>query len=164
MRGRANVVVVSDGVGVDALREFKQRDCLDNLLILPLQPYDRLSEVMGAADVLVAVIDADAGRFSVPSKVQSYLCARRPIILSAPVENHAATVVAREDAGIVVDPGAPNAAVAAAERLYADPTLRAQLADNGRRYAERAYDLHAVADKFERVFEAACGRRAVTGR
>ena len=60
--------------------------------------------MLASADVLVSVLEAEAGHFSVPSKVQSYLCAERAILLAAPHANLAAAIVARENAGLVVEP------------------------------------------------------------
>ena len=102
VRGRARVVVVGQGSGMAALAAAG----LENLLLLPLQPVERLREVLAAADVAVAVIEPDAGAFSVPSKVQSYLCAGRAVLLAAPAANLAARVVRGEGAGVVVEPGA----------------------------------------------------------
>jgi colanic acid biosynthesis glycosyl transferase WcaI len=44
----------------------------------------RTAQVLAASDVLIAIIDSEAGSFAVPSKVQSYLCAGRPVLLAAP--------------------------------------------------------------------------------
>jgi colanic acid biosynthesis glycosyl transferase WcaI len=104
--------------------------------------------------VLVAVIEADAGTYSVPSKVQSYLCAGRPILLAAPSENLAARVVARENAGIVVAPDGSDF-MAAAIRLRHDNELRAEQGANGRAYAERAFDMIKIVDAFEETLCAA---------
>ena len=101
VRGRARVVVVGQGSGMAALAAAG----LENLVLLPLQPVERLREVLAAADVAVAVIEPDAGAFSVPSKVQSYLCAGRAVLLAAPAANLAARVVRGEAAGVVVEPG-----------------------------------------------------------
>ena len=65
--GREDVVcgVVSEGLG----RAFLERQPKAAALqLFDFQPYSRLSEVLAAADVLVAVIEPDASRFSVPSK------------------------------------------------------------------------------------------------
>ena len=69
---------------------------LKNLTTLPLQTFGVYAEVLGSADVLVGMIEPDAGRFSVPSKILSYLCACRPIVLSAPLDNLAATIIDSE--------------------------------------------------------------------
>ena len=69
------MVVVAQGAGMKLLEDAKAKRRLDSLRLLPLQPIARFPEVLAAGDVLVAVIEADAGTYSVPSKVQSYLCA-----------------------------------------------------------------------------------------
>ena len=152
VRGRANVVVVSHGVGVDYLREEKHKQSLENLVLLPLQPFEDLPKVLATSDVTVATIEPDAGMFSVPSKVQSYLCAGRPILLAAPRENLSANVILRSEAGHVVEPTDSSGFLNAAQRLLMDTAGRARFAANGRRFATDNYDIGIVADKFESVF------------
>jgi glycosyltransferase involved in cell wall biosynthesis len=105
--------------------------------------------------VLTAVIERDAGAFSVPSKVLSYLCAGRPILLAAPGANLVAKTVTTIGAGSVADPDDQNAWLAAAANLIAEPALRARMGAAGRAYAEANFDLDRVADRFEAIFTAA---------
>jgi colanic acid biosynthesis glycosyl transferase WcaI len=128
---------------------------LQGLKLLPLQSAEDLPQVLAAADVLVAMIDNEAGRFAVPSKVQSYLCAGRPILLAAPRENLAARTVVRANAGIVVEPDDTEGFLAAAAKLRAEPDLRARLGANGRAYAEHTFNLDRIADVFEEVLSGA---------
>jgi glycosyltransferase involved in cell wall biosynthesis len=97
------------------------------------------------------VLDPEAGAFSVPSKVLTYLCAGRPLLAALPADNLAARVVERSGGGIVVPPRDAQALVAAAEELSADPERRAELGRAARAYAERTFDLAAIADRFEQV-------------
>ncbi|WP_203290894.1 glycosyltransferase family 4 protein [Maricaulis parjimensis] len=157
--GLADMVVVAFGVGKDALESVKARDGLDRLHLLPLQPFDRFAEVLGSADVLTAVIEEEAGEFSVPSKVLSYLCAGRPIILSAPKDNLAAQIIAQSGAGIVVGPGDTDGFVTAAQSYLDNPAEAARAGKAGRAYAEANFDLDRVADRFEAVFERALSAR-----
>jgi glycosyltransferase involved in cell wall biosynthesis len=149
--GQANIVVVAQGVGVAALVSAKEKWRLDNLIVLPLQPFEQLSNVLAGADVAIAVIEASAGVFSVPSKVQSYLCAGRPILLAAPPENLAAQVVRKAKAGVVVSPEDRDSFVNAALHLLRDDALRDDASKNGREYALRTYRIERVADRFEAV-------------
>ena len=155
-----SVVAVAEGVGVRHLTLAQTAQGLRGLKILPLQPAEDLPQVLAASDVLVAMIDDEAGHFAVPSKVQSYLCAGRPILLAAPRENLAARTVVRANAGIVVQPDDTEGFLAAAEKLRADPHLRAKLGANGRAYAESTFNLERIADVFEKVLSGA----AETGR
>ena len=84
-----HLTVVNEGPAVDVLRDEAER--LDvPITLLPFQPYERLPEVLGSGDVLVVLLDASAGAFSVPSKTLSYLCAGRPVLGLMPAENLAA--------------------------------------------------------------------------
>jgi glycosyltransferase involved in cell wall biosynthesis len=151
------IVVVAAGTGVAALQTAKQERNLDNLMLLGLQAFKDLPEVMGAADVLAAMIEPDAGQFSVPSKVNSYLCARRPILLASPQENLAARIVSTSGAGLTVDSRDNAGWIAAAKALMGDADLRKKLADSGRAYAEDNFDIGRVTDRFEAVIASAMG-------
>jgi glycosyltransferase involved in cell wall biosynthesis len=141
------VVVASEGLGADWLRERP----LDNLLLLGFQPYDELPDVLGTGDVLLVILERDAGRFAVPSKVLSYLCAGRPLLAALPSDNLAAKVVEASGAGLLVEPDDADGFVDRAQRLLGDPELRGRLGAAGRAYAERTFDVGAIADRFEEV-------------
>ena len=145
----AVVAVVSEGPGADWLATHGADE--PGLRLLPYQPYERLPEVLASADVLVALLEPDAGSFSVPSKVLTYLCAGRPLLVSVSEDNLAARVVERSRGGLVVPPSDSAALVASAGALHADADRRNELGLRARAYAERAFDLEAIADRFERV-------------
>ena len=145
------VVVVSQGLGADWLRRRQDELGLENLLVLPFARFEELPDVMGAADVLLAVLEPDAGVFSVPSKVLAYLCAARPVVLAVPPENLAARLVLEHGAGLVVPPTDVRGFVEAVASLVDDPARRQELGCNARAYAERAFPIEPIADAFERV-------------
>lgn len=142
-----DMVVVGFGVGADRLAQRGAE--LPNLKVLPLQPFADFPQVLASADVLVAVIEADAGEFSVPSKVLSYLCAGRPIVLAAPGDNLAARIIRESGAGLVVAPEDKDGFVTAVRSLLSDPEKAAQMGRAARAYAEQNFDLDRVADRFD---------------
>lgn len=160
--GLADMVVVASGVGQTALETAKSGGGLDALHLLPLQPFERFAEVLATADVLTAVIEAEAGEFSVPSKVLSYLCAGRPIVLSAPPDNLAARILTDSGAGTVVPPGDPDGFVDAVRAYLSDPDQAARAGEAGRRYAETHFDLDRVADRFEAVIKSALAHKVMS--
>ena len=147
------VVVVSEGIGADWLRANGAG--LPNLVLLPFQDFATLPQVVATGDVLMAVLEPDAGIYSVPSKVLTYLCAGRPLLAAMPAENLASRILARENAGIVVPAGDRAGFVAAAERLAGDPALRAALGRNALAYADRSFDIGAVARRIAGIATAA---------
>jgi len=113
--------------------------------------YKELPEVLAAADVLLALLEKDAGVFAVPSKVLTSLCAKRPLLLAMPLENLAARIVDKNEAGIVVEPENVSVFLEGAERLKEDKKLREQMGKNGRRYAEEHFDIGKITDRFEAI-------------
>ncbi len=147
------VVVISAGAGMDYLQGRKQELGLENLVLMGFQPFADLPDVMATADVLLAILEPEAGVFSVPSKVLSYLCAGRALLLAVPPENLAAKIVKKADAGIVVSPSDMAAFIEGAVSLMGDAERRDSMGSNGRTYAEQAFDITRIAERFVRVFE-----------
>ncbi len=145
------VVLVSEGIGRKVLEDLKQKEGLDNLLLFDFQPYSRLPEVLGSADVLLASVEADSSSFCVPSKILSYLCAGRPVLISLPMQNLAARVVSRAGAGYICNPGDDAAFLNHAQNLYEDREACAKMGLNARVYAEVTFDIKHIAGVFESV-------------
>jgi glycosyltransferase involved in cell wall biosynthesis len=152
------IVVITDGVGRNYLERMPK---LRNLLLLPFQPYEQLPQVLASADILIATLEADAGQFAVPSKILAYLCAERPILMAAPKENLASSILERSKGGVVVDPNDESAWISAARQLIANPQLRRHMAENARSYAERTFDIETIAATFEHVLISALNRASV---
>ncbi len=155
------LVVVTEGDAEAVLRDEAAR--LDvPLTLLPFQPYERLPEVLGSGDVLVVVLEQDAGAFSVPSKTLSYLCAGRPVLGLMPEENLAARLVSSID-GCVLPPQESSTGPAArwVTEVLADPERRLQLGLKARELAEREFALGTCADRFEALLSRSCGPVAV---
>lgn len=154
-----NLLVISEGVGADLLREIAGHR--PEVRILGYQPAEDLSAVLGSADVLVALLEPDAARFSVPSKVLSYLSAGRPIVALVPADNPAASDV-RAAGGCAVEPSAAGVErasswIASVGRDRAELTGHARAA---REFAERRFDIEDIGARFESIFAAAVATRA----
>jgi glycosyltransferase involved in cell wall biosynthesis len=154
------VIVVSEGIGADHVARVAASERLDNLVVLPFQPYDALPDVLASADVLVVVLEAGAGIYSVPSKLLTYLCAGRAVLGAIPLDNLAARIVARAGAGLVAAPGDLPGFLGAAETLLAAPARRDAAAAAARIYAERSFDIAAITTRFETVLGATTAQRS----
>jgi colanic acid biosynthesis glycosyl transferase WcaI len=143
----SHVVVVSEGRG----REWLEAEAGDvaSLTLLDYQPYEQLPDMLASADVLLVVLESNASRYSVPSKVLNYLCAGRPVLALLPPDNAVANMVEAAQAGIVVAPGDADAASSALKNLLSSPEARAAMGSAARGYAERTFDVERVGDRFE---------------
>lgn len=144
----SKVVVTSEGPGREYLDKRLRISPSCHLSTMNFQPYRRLPEALSASDVLVAIIDSESSRFAVPSKVLSYLCVGRPVLLASPADNLAAEIVNQAGAGIVVDPGDTKGFVEAGRLLRQEESLRRRFGANARRYALEKFDIAQIADRF----------------
>ena len=151
-RPQAVVVVVSEGPAAEWVRETAAGEALDRLIVLPFQPFEVYSEVLGSAEVVISVLEPDAGSFSVPSKVLSYLSAGRAIVLSAPADNLASRIVSGAGAGITTAPGETARFIGAVRSLLEDQDARSACERSARAYAERTFDIVAIGSRFEAIF------------
>ena len=142
------IVVATQGPGAEFLKRGVKERSIGNLTILPWQPYERLPEVLSCADILTAIIEPDAGLFSVPSKILSCFCAGRPLVASIPAGNLAAQTIERAKSGFVVEPGDEDGFIARIDQLLASPGLAEELGRNGRAYAEETFDISRIAERF----------------
>jgi glycosyltransferase involved in cell wall biosynthesis len=150
-RGEVRVLVISEGLGADFLRGQKEQLKLANLEIMPYQPFVNLPDVLGSADVLLALLEPEAGVFSVPGKVLSHLCAGRPQVGLIPRENRATKVINESRGGIAVDTCNAGAFIDAVVRLVESPEERAILGRNARAHAEREFNIARIGEVFEQM-------------
>jgi glycosyltransferase involved in cell wall biosynthesis len=152
---QVKIMVISEGPGADYLARCKADESLSNLEILPFQPFKDVPDINAAADVLVAILETDAGIFSVPSKVLTYLCAGRPLLAAIPSQNLASRIISEGRAGLAVEPADMNGFLAAARELRQNPARREDCSRAARAYAEENFNVETIASRFESCFEAA---------
>ena len=147
----ASMVVISQGEAADDLTEIAATQQIP-LTVLPFQPADDLPFVLGSADVLVALLEPDATKFSIPSKVLSYMAAGRPILGLMPGDNPAAIDI-KDSGGFVADPSDVGAKSATAwlSELAADRGLVEQIGHRTRAIAEQKFDVDGVARQFDAI-------------
>jgi glycosyltransferase involved in cell wall biosynthesis len=109
-------VFVGGGVARSSL-ETRARDMnLENVKFLPRQPQTAMGKIFALADaLLVHLKDDPLFRITVPSKTQAYLYMGKPIIMA--MRGDAADLVKQSGAGIICEPGNPQAMANAVEAL-----------------------------------------------
>ncbi|MDF2142045.1 WcaI family glycosyltransferase [Paenirhodobacter sp. CAU 1674] len=123
---------------------------LPNIRFFPLQPVEKLSDLVGMADIHLLPQIKDAADLVLPSKLTNMLASGRPVVATADPGTALAAEV--ESAGLVVAPGDADAASAAIERLLIDSDLRAQLGAEARRRAEERWDMSAILARLQYEF------------
>lgn len=152
--------IVGDGAARADLVAQASRLALRNVSFIPLQPHERLPEVLATADVSVVSLKRGLGAGSLPSKALSILASGRPLLASIDEGTDLQRIVQASNAGVWVPPGSPTAIADAVLALKRDSSLREDLARNGRRYALENHSIQSAADRFEQLLRMAVSNRA----
>jgi glycosyltransferase involved in cell wall biosynthesis len=132
-------VMVGDGSRHNWAKQEAETRGLDNLVFPGRFPVEAMPALMGkAAALLVTLADTEIFRLTIPSKVQAYMAAGRPVV--ACLNGAGAELVREAGAGVVV-PAEDGVALARAIRaLHAEPApARAAMGARGRRYYEEHF-------------------------
>lgn len=150
----AQLVVVSTGVGADMIRQEAAGRA--DVVQLDFQPNEDLPDVLASGDVLVALLEPDASRFSVPSKVCSYLAAGRPVLALTPEDNPCTPLVVRSG-GLVSYPDKPGATKAGrwVADLAHDPERVRRVGAGARGLAMAEFAINPIVAAFERMLHKA---------
>ncbi len=163
-RHRDDVVFVINGGG-SALDGLRRRAAeLDNVRFVPMQPRERLPEVLATGDIHLVPLKRGLARSSVPSKLYSILAAGRPVLASVDPGTEVATTVERSGAGLAVPPEDPDAFCEALDELLADPARRERLGASGRRFVEGWASPEAVGGAYEELFRSVSQGRSGPAR
>jgi glycosyltransferase involved in cell wall biosynthesis len=156
-----HVQFVLVGGGVDRPNlEARAKDMnLDNLKFLPQQPLERMGAIFTIADVLLVHLKDDPSfRIVIPSKTQTYLYMGKPIIMA--VKGDAADLVENSGAGILCEPGNPQAIADAVAKLYhMTEDGRQQMGISGLNYYMEFLSFKKGIDQFERIMRQAMAER-----
>ena len=120
---------------------------LKNVSLLPLQPVEKLNELLNAADMHLLPQKEDAADLVMPSKLTGMLASGRPVISTAAAGTQVAEVVAGR--GINVPPGDEQALLEAVLKLAADKSMREAMGRSARLYAEEHLGREQVLRRFE---------------
>jgi colanic acid biosynthesis glycosyl transferase WcaI len=139
-------VMCGQGAAYESLRWLA--DGLRNIQWLPLQPLEKLNELLNLADIHLLPQRANAADLVMPSKLTGMLASGRPVIATAAEGTEVWSVV--EGRGINTPPGDVNAFSVAVRTLVDSVEERVRLGQNGRRYAEEYLSTDAVLERFEK--------------
>lgn len=142
------VVVISSGPGADWLKAQASERGLVNLHVLPFVDYSMIATTLQAAEVLLAILEPAAARFSVPSKILTYACTGRPVVVAMPADNAAARMVNDVGFGVVTPPGDSVAFIDGVRRLLEKPAEAKDLGRSGRAYAEANFPMPVIEQRF----------------
>ncbi|MEJ1931736.1 glycosyltransferase family 4 protein [Nostoc sp. NIES-2111] len=145
-------VIAGESKSLERLQKYCMTCGADNLLLLPLQPREKLPEMLAAADVGLVVQKSNVVSFNMPSKIPLLMASDRPIIASVPANGTAAKAIRKSGGGVVVPPESAKALADAVLKLYQNPDLATQLGHQGRKFAIENYAFEKALNSYEQLF------------
>ncbi len=158
LKARSDVVFVICGDGLMKSELQAASADLSNVRMLPLQPIERLGELLSMADIHLLPQSARASDLVLPSKLSGMLASGRPVIATCLHGTDLQRVVSQ--CGMVVPPHDGAALADAICILADDPDSRLEFGRRARAYAEVNFERDAI---LTRIFAPIDGieRRAI---
>ncbi len=151
-------MIVGSGARHAELVQLARRLELENVVFLPYQPRDVLSESLSAGDVHVVGLAAGLSGFVVPSRVYGILAAGRPLIVSADVSSETARLVEAAGCGVTVPPGRPSELAAAIRSAHDGELDLETMGRRAREYAEREATREIAVGRYRALLDRVIGR------
>ena len=124
---------------------------LPNIRFYPLQPFERLNELLNLADIHLLPQRADAADLVMPSKLSGMLASGKAVIATVHPESELGTVI--RAAGLLTPPEDAKALFDALERLAQDIALRDTLGQKGRTWVLDHWAKEKILSSFESNFK-----------
>jgi colanic acid biosynthesis glycosyl transferase WcaI len=143
------------GAGAAAERLARATAGMAQVHWLPLQPVERLNDLLNAADLHLLPQRPNAADLVMPSKLAFMLASGKPVVAGAAPGTALARAI--EGCGIAVAPGDAKAMAAAIGELAKDAPRRLRLGEQARRRATAEWDREAILSGYEKVLLGSVG-------
>ncbi len=118
-----------------------------NVRFLPLQPLERLNELLNLADIHVLPQSSGAADLVMPSKLGGMLASGKPVIATACLGTELANVVAT--LGVVILPGRPDLLAEAIRDLGREPQRTGELGQRSLEFVKTTWERDIVLEQFQ---------------
>ena len=126
-------VLVGNGAYLEQVQQIIKDRNINNVTLLPFQPYEEISHVFSLGDVSLVISKPGVGANSVPSKTWSIMSASRPVLANFD-ENELKIIIEKNNCGFFTKAGDKVAFTDAILKLYGDRKLCKEMGRNGRQF------------------------------
>lgn len=146
-------VLFGSGSEYERIKKDIEFEKLNNIIIKPLLPQERVSEVYSLGDVALIVCKPGVGSSGLPSKVWSIMACNIPIISSFDLDSELVDTITKVEAGVCVEPGKPELLATAIENSYFENLLGNSTKVQTRDYVNNNASSSICVEKYVKLFE-----------
>lgn len=139
-------VICGSGPYKVQLQQLKEREQLDNVIFLPLQPFDKLNAFLNMADLHLVLQKANAADLVMPSKLTAILAVGGVAIITAGPGSSLFDVVSLHHMGILIEADNNEALTGSIEKALQNSNL--EINNNARAYAQQYLSIDEIFRKF----------------
>lgn len=150
-------VLVGEGMGREVVEQVCEQENLDNVLLLPYQPWETLPDSLAAGHVGIVSQARESHDLSVPSKTYSLLASGVPVVAITTTTSDLGCLITEHQAGAVSAPGDPEQLAQLLAGLADDRATVHRMAEAARDAALTHFNEDAVYAQFVDVFSAIPG-------
>jgi len=145
------IVLVGSGSRLEWVKERKVSLGLDNLILAGRFSMEAMPQIFEhSSALLVSLRDEEIFSYTIPSKVQAYLAAGKPIIAS--LRGEGARVIEEAGAGITCEPESANALVESILALMSlSPAERQKMGSAGQSYFNEHFDMDRQTERLVEI-------------
>lgn len=152
LRNKKDIIflLIGDGAEKNALKKVKKELSLDNVLMLPQLPKDKMPMVLGASDISIVHLKRDkAFEKVIPSKLFESMAMGKPVILG--VKGEAAKIINQSRSGVCIEPENHLQMANAILALKRDVAGYRKMSNAGMNYVRCNYDRRKLAQDYLNV-------------
>jgi colanic acid biosynthesis glycosyl transferase WcaI len=155
--GGIRFLLIGNGTLWPTIARRVEELALQNVSVVPQQPYALVPQIYGASDVCVVPQSAETGCDAIPSKAYRIMAAGRPILACTDPDSDLAHLVKDADCGLAVAANSPSALAAAVRDAFHNRARWRAMGEAGRIHVMEHYARPAVTFRYHGLVMALTG-------
>lgn len=144
-------VFIGDGAKLKLLQDYQEKFTLNNLLLLPFQPRELLSQTLTACDVALVSLVKGAESIVAPCKLYGMLASARAIVSISEQSSYIDNLLLAGDCGINCSPGDSVQLAHILEKLSKSPERVQTMGTNAHKLYLKQYTLDRALEEYQAV-------------
>ena len=129
-------IIIGDGADKERVANRVKEEKIDNVIMLPFQPYKDIAHVFSLGDVGLIISKPGVGNNSVPSKTWSYMAAGKLILASFDTDSDFGKLINNTICGTIVEADNKNELIISIKKIINNNRLMYQMAQNAFKYVK----------------------------